>query len=124
MSSNSNDLKQLEKAFGGCRNCYGKGYSTARVGTSSRYGNVTKDTIIYCKCSRGDQLEKLLADREKTLTEKVDRIEVIDETGRAYIKGSIYGSPVKVELSLQDSNRTLKVFVEALSPTKSDGGES
>ena len=46
--------------------------------------------------------------------EKVDRFEVIDETGRAYVKGSIYGSPVKVELSYQDDDRTLKVFVTAL----------
>lgn len=43
--------------------------------------------------------------------ETVDRFEVIDETGRAYVKGSIYGSPVSIELSLQDNNRTLKVFV-------------
>lgn len=43
---------------------------------------------------------------------KVDRFEVIDETGRAYVKGSIYGSPVKVELSVQDDGRTLKVFVD------------
>lgn len=41
----------------------------------------------------------------------VDRLEVIDETGRAYVKGSIYGSPVKVKLDFQDDNRTLKVFV-------------
>ena len=41
-----------------------------------------------------------------------DRFEVIDETGRAYVKGSIYGSPVKIELSYQDDGRTLKVFVE------------
>ena len=43
--------------------------------------------------------------------EKVDRFEVIDDTGRAYVKGSIYGSPVKVELDYQDEGRTLKVFV-------------
>lgn len=42
---------------------------------------------------------------------KVDRFEVIDETGRVYVKGSIYGSPVSIKLSLQDDNRTLKVFV-------------
>ena len=45
--------------------------------------------------------------------QKVDRFEVIDETGRAYVKGSIYGTPVKVELSVQDGGKTLKVFVEA-----------
>lgn len=42
---------------------------------------------------------------------KVDRFEVIDDEGRAYVKGSIYGTPVRVELSLQDDGRTLKVFV-------------
>lgn len=41
----------------------------------------------------------------------VDRFEVIDESGRAYVKGSIYGTPVKVELSYQDDGKTLKVFV-------------
>lgn len=43
---------------------------------------------------------------------KVDRFEVIDSSGRAYVKGSIYGTPVKIELSLQDDGKTLKVFVE------------
>jgi hypothetical protein len=45
-------------------------------------------------------------------TSKVNRIEVIDETGRAYVKGSIYGSPVSVKLSFQDDDRTLKIFVK------------
>lgn len=45
-------------------------------------------------------------------TSKVNRIEVIDETGRAYVKGKIYGTPVKVNLSIQDDGQTLKVFVE------------
>jgi len=44
--------------------------------------------------------------------EYIDRIEVIDETGRAYVKGAIYGSPVEVELSRQDDGKTLKVFVK------------
>lgn len=43
---------------------------------------------------------------------KVDRLEVIDETGRAYVKGSIYKSPVSVDLSYQDDGKTLKVFVK------------
>lgn len=42
---------------------------------------------------------------------KREWFEVIDDEGRAYVKGSIYGSPVKIELSLQDDDRTLKVFV-------------
>ena len=49
---------------------------------------------------------------------KVNRFEVIDETSRAYVKGSIYGTPVSVDLSLQDDDRTLKVFVTNLSNSK------
>lgn len=52
--------------------------------------------------------------------DKVDRIEVIDETGRAYVRGSIYGSPVTVKLDYQDDGRTLKVFVEP-NHDRSDG---
>lgn len=43
---------------------------------------------------------------------KVDRLEVVDDTGRAYVKGSIYETGVKVELDYQDDGRTLKVFVK------------
>jgi hypothetical protein len=39
----------------------------------------------------------------------VTRFEVIDETGRAYVR---YG--VKIDLSFQDDGRTLKVFVSPL----------
>lgn len=41
--------------------------------------------------------------------DKIDRFEVIDKTGRAYVKGSIYGTPVKVKLSLQDDGRTFNL---------------
>jgi len=41
------------------------------------------------------------------LQEGVSRLEVIDETGRAYSKWG-----VSVELSYQDKNKTLKVFVK------------
>ena len=47
----------------------------------------------------------------QTIEQQVDRIEVIDETGRAYVKGSIYGTPVAIELSYQDDGKTLKIFV-------------
>lgn len=55
--------------------------------------------------------EKLLSACQESF-EKINRIEVIDETGRVYAKGSIYGTPVKVQLDFQDDDRTLKVFVE------------
>ena len=45
-------------------------------------------------------------------TGAIDRFEVIDDTGRAYVKGSIYGTPVRIEQSYQDDGKTLKVFVE------------
>lgn len=51
------------------------------------------------------------AEREKEKQKTVNRFEVIDDTGRVYVKGSIYGTPVTVELSYQDDDRTLKVFV-------------
>jgi hypothetical protein len=60
-----------------------------------------------------DRLDAWSARQVREAPEKVDRFEVIDDTGRAYVKGSIYGTPVKVELSYQDDGRTLKVFVSA-----------
>ena len=50
------------------------------------------------------------------LTEKVNRVEVIDHTksvekggGRAYV---FWEDKAEVELSLQDEGRTLKVFIQ------------
>jgi hypothetical protein len=45
---------------------------------------------------------------ESEKASRVTRFEVIDETGRIYVK---YG--VEVELSYQDDGRTLKVFVRS-----------
>lgn len=42
------------------------------------------------------------------LPDTITRLEVIDETGRAYVKYNI----VDVELSLQDDARTLKIFLK------------
>lgn len=61
-----------------------------------------------------NDLMALIQKAELEATSKVDRFEVIDDTGRAYVKGSIYGSPVKIELSYQDDGKTLKVFVKEL----------
>lgn len=43
---------------------------------------------------------------------KLNRLEVIDDTGRAYTNGSMYGTPVSLHMSYQDGGRTLKIFVE------------
>jgi len=56
-------------------------------------------------------------------TKSVDRLEVIDDSGRAYVKGNIYGSPVSVQLSLQDDGRTLKVFVQPTTPKEGEADE-
>jgi len=46
---------------------------------------------------------------------EVNRLEVIDDNGRAYVIGAIYNRPFnKVDLSYQDGGKTLKVFVEGL----------
>ena len=40
-------------------------------------------------------------------TEKITRVEIIDENGRSYVKRDITG----LEVHLQDSGRTLKIFI-------------
>jgi len=55
-------------ACGGCVSCYGKGYSTQKVGDI--------DTITYCKCDRGNALEKAIVDStEKSVKVDRDRID-------------------------------------------------
>jgi len=40
--------------------------------------------------------------------DRVNRVEVIDENGRSYVKYDVK----KAEMSLQDKNKTLKVFIK------------
>ena len=40
-------------------------------------------------------------------TKKITRVEIIDETGRSYVKRDISG----LEVLLQDDGRTLKIFI-------------
>ena len=63
-----------------------------------------------------DDMAVLLSKYSNEQAKKVDRFEVIDDTGRAYVKGNIYGSPVSIELSYQDDGKTLKVFVSERKP--------
>lgn len=48
------------------------------------------------------------------LTDRVTRVEVVDETGRAYTKFNV----TSVELHLQDTQRTLKIFLKVDPPGK------
>lgn len=55
----------LEKAYGGCHKCYGKGYSTVIEGTEVMNHNYHYHTVRpykqvkYCSCDRGKQLAEL-----------------------------------------------------------------
>ena len=48
--------------------------------------------------------------------DKVTRVEVIDDTGRAYVK--YLDDDQEVTYSLQDDNRTLKVFIRKTDESK------
>lgn len=65
-------LKQLvaqeAKAFGGCRNCYGKGYATVISGLRGHadfggdgFQSPPTTHIKYCSCDRGKQSQQLVA---------------------------------------------------------------
>ena len=59
-------IKEIEKAYGGCHLCYGKGYATVRYGLRASgdfegdkdYVDPIKTHIKYCSCSRGKQLKE------------------------------------------------------------------
>lgn len=65
----------IEKAYGGCHKCYGKGYSTVWSGVSGSadfigdrsYVTQPKNNIKYCTCDRGTQLKQLIV-RERRET--------------------------------------------------------
>jgi hypothetical protein len=60
-------IKDTEKAFGGCKKCYGKGYSTVIDFTTSHADFIGDKTyskpnnpMRFCSCDRGNQLKSLL----------------------------------------------------------------
>ena len=56
--------KEIEKAYGGCRKCYGKGYSTEKTSTTAfaDFAGKDKKTEIMrynpCDCDRGKEISK------------------------------------------------------------------
>lgn len=50
---------------------------------------------------------------------EVNRIEVIDGTGRAYVK--YLDKDEKVRYNLQDDNKTLKVFIDSVTDWNANG---
>lgn len=58
--------RDIEKAYGGCRKCYGKGYSTVRHGLTGfndfggdGFESPIRTHMKFCTCDRGKQLESL-----------------------------------------------------------------
>lgn len=58
-----------------------------------------------------DKILEAVRIRDRERDEELDRIEVIDETGQAYVR-----TPVSIRLDYQDDERTLKIFVAPKEP--------
>lgn len=66
-------VEETSKAYGGCTNCYGKGYATYRTehggyatdgdigGLQGKFKSKPIEEMVFCKCDRGKQLEQWLA---------------------------------------------------------------
>ena len=64
-------VKETEKAFGGCKTCYGKGYSTSLEINGLSDGDIFTPIIYFCGCSRGKQLEIFWKNHEDIVIKKV-----------------------------------------------------
>ena len=42
---------------------------------------------------------------------RITRFEVIDETGRVYVRDPSVSGPIKIAVAIQDEGRTLKIFI-------------
>lgn len=67
-----NHDQRIEKAYGGCRKCYGKGYATTidyQTASADFIGDKTSvqqnDIMRYCDCPRGEQLKQLIGRAKK-----------------------------------------------------------
>lgn len=64
---------ETAKAYGGCKKCYGKGYSTVSFGHTKAEADFIGEKqriiksggvkITFCSCSRGKQLEELMEEK-------------------------------------------------------------
>lgn len=74
-----------------------------------------KSAIDYQDFNTASQMREIekfannLKTEISTMTSEVNRVEVIDNDGRSYVN---IHKDNKVELSFQDENKTLKIFIE------------
>ena len=81
IQATNKERKDTEKAFGGCKKCYGKGYGTqtlfARTGIpdfgpwDGKKYQWKLPSMVFCSCSRGKQLMKLWHEGEAEIIKKI-----------------------------------------------------
>lgn len=105
------EVKETEKAYGGCRNCFGKGYSTVieyasgydtdqDIGSPGGKVHYRKPDIRFCTCDRGKQLEKQV----KT---------AVREAGSATNKHILERFQQEWDKSIESGDTTLHPYIRA-----------
>ena len=81
------------------------------------------DTIFGKKDTNTPAVEAMTNNEffERISMNSINRLEVIDKTGRAYTH--YFSGNEKVRYSLQDDNRTLKIFIDEFGSTVIDNAE-
>lgn len=67
-----------------------------------------KDFELFDKYGKALNIADVMATLSVIYLPKVNRVEVIDQTGRAYVNREPTN---KVEISMQDDGKTMKVFI-------------
>lgn len=90
---------KVEKAYGGCRLCYGKGFSTYRYGTIGHgepdlgdtgvYGEPITTHMNFCSCDRGKQLKELVTAEKLKILEQV-KLEKPESAGVNDFQNGVY----------------------------------
>lgn len=70
---------RTEKAFGGCKKCYGKGYATQIENWTGRGYSKAAPYYLPCTCDRGRQIETLISKAQvEVLDEVAKEVEALD----------------------------------------------
>jgi len=70
--------KETEKAFGGCKNCYGKGYATITMYAIGRNYQQKMPEMKFCSCERGKELEKRFEKMRQEVSEEIIKEILLD----------------------------------------------